>query len=90
MRTLQQASPVFIIFARWQTNESKSKFACMPDNKISRGERDRDRNVNEEKWAVDYLIDQTGATRQEIAEAIKKVGNNRDKVEEYLRNRRIF
>ena len=62
----------------------------MPDNNYMRGERDRDRKVSDEKWEVDYLIDQTGATQQEIAEAIRKVGNNMEKVEEYLRNKRIF
>jgi len=62
----------------------------MPDNNNMRGERDRDRKVSDEKWEVDYLIDQTGATRQEIAEAIRKGGNNMEKVEEYLRNKRIF
>ena len=81
---------LFIIFVSWQTIDSKPKIACMPDNNNMRGERDRDRKVSNEKWEVDYLIDQTGATRQEIAEAIRKVGNNMEKVEEYLRNKRIF
>jgi hypothetical protein len=36
------------------------------------------------------LIEQTGASRREIAEAIKAVGRNWEKIEEYLRNKRIL
>jgi hypothetical protein len=62
----------------------------MPDNRDIRGERDQGRVANDEKWDIDDLIQQTGATRREIAEAIKVVGNDREKVEEYIRNRRIL
>ena len=62
----------------------------MPDNKDNRGEMDRSRVVVEEKPEIDYLIEQTGASRQEIAEALKAVGKNWNKVEEYLRNKRVF
>ena len=62
----------------------------MPDDKNIRGEGDRRRVAKEETWEVDYLIEQTGATQEEIAEAIRKVGNNREKVEAYLRNKRVF
>ncbi len=62
----------------------------MPDKKDMRGETDRNRVANDEKWEVDYLIEQTGATPEEIADAIKTVGNNREKVEEYLWNKRVL
>jgi hypothetical protein len=62
----------------------------MPDKKDIRYEEERSREAFEEKWEVDDLIQQIGATRKEIAEAIRLVGNDRDKVEEYLRNKRVF
>ena len=79
-----------ITFVCWASQISNPKFACMSDNKNVRGEKDSRPIAHSEKWEIDYLIDQTGATRKEIAEAIKKVGNDKDKVEEYLRNQRIF
>ena len=62
----------------------------MPDKKDIRGEEERSREAFEEKWEVDDLIQQIGATRKEIAEAIRLIGNDREKVEEYLRNKRVF
>jgi Protein of unknown function (DUF3606) len=62
----------------------------MSNNRDNRGERDQGRVANVEKWDVNDLIEQTGATRREIAEAIKVVGNDKEKVEEYIRNRRIL
>jgi len=62
----------------------------MPDDRNDRGERDQGWVANAEKWDLTDLIEQTGATRREIAEAIKVVGNDREKVEEYIRNRRIL
>ena len=62
----------------------------MPDKKDIRHEEERSREAFEEKWEVDDLIQQIGATRKEIAEAIRLFGNDRDKVEEYLRNKRVF
>jgi hypothetical protein len=62
----------------------------MPDDKKLRGESDRVRISANEEPEIDYLIDQTGATREEIEDAIRLVGNNRDRVEEYIRNKRVF
>lgn len=61
----------------------------MPNDKNYWGEEDRERAIKEENWQID-LIEQTGETRQEIEEAIRKVGNNKDKVEEYVRNKRVL
>jgi hypothetical protein len=63
---------------------------CMPDDKSLRGEPDRLRSSANEEWELEYLIDQTGATYQEIEDAVRAVGNNRDRIEEYLRNKRVF
>jgi hypothetical protein len=62
----------------------------MSNDKDNRGERDRGRTASEERPEIDYLIEQTGASRQEIADAIKVVGRNWEKIEEYLRNKRVF
>ena len=62
----------------------------MPEDKNYRGEKDRNRMAADNEWEVEYLIDQFGATRKEINEAIKAVGNDKEKVEEYLRNKRVF
>ena len=62
----------------------------MSNNKEIRGEEDRTRVAGVEKWEIEHLVNQTGASQKEIAEAIKVVGNDMDKVEEYLRNRRVF
>ena len=62
----------------------------MSDNKEIRGGEDRTRVAGVEKWEIEHLVNQTGASRKEIAEAIKAVGNDMDKIEEYLRNRRVF
>ena len=59
----------------------------MPDNKDLRDEKDRSRVAEDEDWQIDYMVARTGASRDEIAQAIKAVGNNREKVEEYLKNR---
>ena len=59
----------------------------MPDNKDLRDERDRSRIAEDEDWEIEYMVAKTGATREEIAQAIKAVGNDRAKVEEFLKNR---
>jgi hypothetical protein len=62
----------------------------MSNNEVRRGEQGPARVTDHEKWEVDILIDRTGATQEEIEEAIRAVGHDRQKVEEYLRNKRIF
>ena len=57
----------------------------MTDDKNLRDQRDRDRVASDEDYEIDYLVEKTGASREQVRQAIKAVGNNREKVEEYLR-----
>jgi hypothetical protein len=58
----------------------------MPDNKKIQDARDRDRVAGDEEYELDYLVKKLGVTRDQVQQAIKAVGNNRTKIEEYLRN----
>jgi hypothetical protein len=60
----------------------------MPDNKNERGQQDRSRVSGEEKWELNYMMEKFNVTGEEVQEAIKAVGNSREKVEDYLRNRK--
>lgn len=57
----------------------------MADDKNLRDQRDRNRAAGNEDYEIDYIVEKTGATREEVRKAIKAVGNDRQKVEEYLR-----
>jgi hypothetical protein len=57
----------------------------MPDNKDSRDQRDRNRVAGDENYELSYLQEKLGVSREQIRSAIEAVGNNREKVEEYLR-----
>jgi hypothetical protein len=60
----------------------------MADDKNIRDQRDRSRVAGDEDYEIDYLVEKTGASREEVQRAIKAVGNNREKVEEYLRGKK--
>jgi hypothetical protein len=60
----------------------------MPDDKNIRDQRDRNRVAGDEQWEISYMMEKTGASREAVEKAIAAVGNNREKVEEYLKNRR--
>jgi hypothetical protein len=62
----------------------------MTDNKNNRDERDRSRVASGEEYELRYLAEKLNVSAEEVRNAIEKVGNNRDKVEEYIRgnNRR--
>jgi len=60
----------------------------MPDDKKIRDQNDRSKVAGDEQWEISYMIEKTGASREEIEKAIAAVGNNRDKVEDYLKKRR--
>jgi hypothetical protein len=60
----------------------------MADDKNIRDQRDRNRVAGDEDYEINYIVEKTGATREQVAQAIKAVGNNRQKVEEYLRNKK--
>jgi hypothetical protein len=57
----------------------------MPDNKDSRDKRDRNRVAGDENYELSYLQEKLGVSRERIREAIEAVGNNREKIEEYLK-----
>jgi len=59
----------------------------MPDNKNNRGARDRARVSGSEQWEIDHMKTKFNVSGQQVAGAIRAVGNSRKKVEEYLRNR---
>jgi hypothetical protein len=52
----------------------------MPDNKIKRGKADRSRVAGNEGYEVNYFANKHGITREQARGLIKKVGNNRDKL----------
>lgn len=59
----------------------------MPDNKNLRGKQDRQRVAANEDYELDYLRKKFGVTTTKVLEAIHAVGNDRHKVEEYLREK---
>lgn len=60
----------------------------MPDNKENRDARDRSRVSAEEDYEVKHLAEKMGVSAEEVRKAIDKVGNSREKVEEYLTSSR--
>lgn len=57
----------------------------MADDKNLKDGRDRDRVSGSEEYELQYLAEKLNVSTEEIKKAIEKVGNNRDKVEEFLR-----
>ena len=57
----------------------------MPDNKEKIGGQDRTRVADNEEYEVQYIAEKTGATQEQVKAAIAKVGNDRSKVEEFLK-----
>ena len=57
----------------------------MADDKNLKDERDRNRVSGSEEYELQYLAEKLNVSAEEIRNAIEKVGNNRDKVEEFLR-----
>ena len=60
----------------------------MPDNTQDRGHQDRQKGAANEDYEMNYLMDKLGVTKEEVRNAIAEVGNDRQKVEEYLRSRK--
>jgi len=56
----------------------------MADDKNKQDGRDRSRVSGSEGYELAYLADKLGVTREEIESAIAAVGNDREKVEQYL------
>jgi len=60
----------------------------MPDNKTNKGSSDRNKVAGNESWEISYMIKKLGVTQPEILKAIKEVGNNRQRVEAYLKSKK--
>ena len=62
----------------------------MADNKNIRDGRDRSRVAGNEPYEVQHLAEKMGVSQEAVKKAIEMVGNDRQKLEEYLRgnNRR--
>jgi hypothetical protein len=61
----------------------------MSDDKNKRGEQDRRRIASDENWELRYMMDKFNVSQQKVEEAIKAVGNDRRKVEDYLDRTRV-
>ena len=59
----------------------------MADNKNLRDDRDRSRVGGNEEYEVRHIAEKLGVSAEEVKKAIQKVGNNREKVEEFLKGR---
>lgn len=60
----------------------------MADDKTKNDARDRNQVAGDEEYEVDYIAKKHGVSREQVEEAIKAVGNNRNKIEEYLTHNR--
>jgi len=65
-----------------------SKNIIMADNKTSTDNRDRTRVASNEDYELSYLEEQLGVSREQVKDAIKEVGSDRKRVEEYLTKNR--
>ena len=52
----------------------------MADNKANRGEPDRSRINTSEDYEIQYWTEKFGVGRQQLMDAVKKVGNSADAV----------
>lgn len=59
----------------------------MADDKNKKDARDRNRVAGDERYEIDYLVKELGVSRTEVEAAIKAVGNDRQKIKEYLKKR---
>ena len=59
----------------------------MADNKNLRDDRDRNRINPSEEYEVRHVAEKLGVSAQEVRRAIEQVGNNREKVEEFLKGK---
>jgi len=56
----------------------------MADNKNLRDGRDRNKVAGDESYELSYLQEKLGKSRQEVKDAIEAVGNDRQKIEDFL------
>ncbi|HTE25567.1 DUF3606 domain-containing protein [Flavitalea sp.] len=59
----------------------------MSDNKNIKDQRDRAKVSTTENYELSYLEEKLGKSREEVKAAIAAVGNDRMKVEEYLKGK---
>lgn len=59
----------------------------MADDKNMQDGRDRSRVSGSEEYELQYMAEKLNVSIEEVRRAIEQVGNDRDKVEEYLRGR---
>jgi hypothetical protein len=57
------------------------------DNRSKRGGSDRRRVAGGQSWEVNHMKEKFKVSGQQVAGAIRAVGNDRRKVEEYLKGR---
>ncbi len=58
----------------------------MADNKNVQDGRDSSQIDGNSDYELDYVAKKHNTSREKVREAIDKVGNSRDKVEDYLKN----
>jgi hypothetical protein len=56
----------------------------MSDDKNKQDARDRNQVAGNEDYEIQYIADKLGVSAEQVREAIKAVGNDRQKIEEYL------
>ena len=56
----------------------------MSDDKNKQDGRDRNQVGADQDYEVQYMADKLNASKERVKEAIKAVGNDRQKIEEYL------
>ncbi len=60
----------------------------MSDDKTNRGPQDRSRVSMSEDYEVQYWSDKFGVSRDRLQQAVDRVGNGADAVEEFLKGQR--
>lgn len=60
----------------------------MADNKNLGDGRDRSRVSSEEKYEIQHIAEKLNVSAEEVRRAIEKVGNNREEIERFLKDRR--
>jgi len=63
------------------------KTFLMADNKNLRDDRDRSRVAGNEAYELQHIAKKMGVSQEEVRKAIQQVGNSRDKIEEFLKNK---
>jgi len=87
-RRIEQSAFVESFIKCWHVFFNKWKKKTMADDKNLRDNRDRSRVAGSEDYEVQHLAEQLNVSNEEVRKAIEKVGNNREKLEEYLKNNR--